>query len=670
MLKNKNSSKNHPEIDFNEEYKKYSIEQLGGIEDNLENIIENIKKFKKEINFFFNNFNECCTEFIKEIQTYIKWLKESVSNYNDKKNENIEIHNGFIKNFSENFKKCNGLFEKMDNENYMDKIYNLNNEIKKSINGIVDLQFYPHKCENINNSIISLSLSTYESDEPFHNNISDINEKSLYKKVDNFADDYLNEDSKGNYLNENNNNIREINKIKLNNAQYIEENIEEKKNILKCSYCLINNAIYKCFDHCDKIFCEGCHRTISDFEQNSDHKFKKLEENKLDKETAKALFLQNFIEFIKFYILKCNYLLNLEDQNYNFPIIENINDNDLESQINYLNKIIGISKNMENDEENEKKINGNLVTSLEHIFIKKQLHISKESIDNEDDFFSDENCTKAEIEFDKIKDNLVYLITVVAKEKMNIENDFSDVIISRIAESLSINKNNIFILLNDKIDNFVKSQRFGDLPLNQIQFENPIFNNFKDVKLLIEQFLCNECRISKDYFDYKGNCLNPNLSYNIKRGTEIYDPPYGWKAIGLKIEGKYDNNDWLENKTSLSEWAIAYHGISQRISEEANKKIIKYIITKNGIKNAISKMKSNSNDKRNWGKVGDGIYLSPKIKTAENYTGIISFNNKKYKVLFMAKVLIKGIREPEYSNFWVLNEKDIRIYRILFKEIN
>ena len=670
MLKNKNSSKNHPEIDFNEEYKKYSIEQLGGIEDNLENIIENIKKFKKEINFFFNNFNECCTEFIKKIKTYIEWLKESVSNYNDKKNENIEIHNGFIKNFSENFKKCNGLFEKMDKENYMDKIYNLNNEIKKSINGIVDLQFYPHKCENINNSIISLSLSTYESDEPFHNNISDINEKSLYKKVDNFADDYLNEDSKGNYLNENNNNIIEINKIKLNNAQYIEENIEEKKNILKCSYCLINNAIYKCFDHCDKIFCEGCHRTISDFEQNSDHKFKKLEENKLDKETAKALFLQNFIEFIKFYILKCNYLLNLEDQNYNFPIIENINDNDLESQINYLNKIIGISKNMENDEENEKKINGNLVTSLEHIFIKKQLHISKESIDNEDDFFSDENCTKAEIEFDKIKDNLVYLITVVAKEKMNIENDFSDVIISRIAESLSINKNNIFILLNDKIDNFVKSQRFGDLPLNQIQFENPIFNNFKDVKLLIEQFLCNECRISKDYFDYKGNCLNPNLSYNIKRGTEIYDPPYGWKAIGLNIEGKYDNNDWLENKTSLSEWAIAYHGISQRISEEANKKIIKYIITKNGIKNAISKMKSNSNDKRNWGKVGDGIYLSPKIKTAENYTGIISFNNKKYKVLFMAKVLIKGIREPEYSNFWVLNEKDIRIYRILFKEIN
>ena len=87
------------------------------------------------------------------------------------------------------------------------------------------------------------------------------------------------------------------------------------------------------------------------------------------------------------------------------------------------------------------------------------------------------------MEFDKIKDNLVYLITVVSKDKMEIEKEFSDVIISRIAQSLSLNKNNIFILLNDKINNFVKSRRFSDLPFNQIQFENSIFNNFK-VRLL------------------------------------------------------------------------------------------------------------------------------------------------------------------------------------------
>ena len=120
----------------------------------------------------------------------------------------------------------------------------------------------------------------------------------------------------------------------------------------------------------------------------------------------------------------------------------------------------------------------------------------------------------------------------------------------------------------------------------------------------------------------------------------------------------------MEDKSNSSEWAIAYHGINQKISEEVNKRIINYIITKNGIKSSISKIKSNTNDKRNRGKVGEGIYLS------QNYPGIISFNNKKNKVLFMAKVFIKGIREPEYYNFWVLEEKYIRIYRILFKEIN
>ena len=36
----------------------------------------------------------------------------------------------------------------------------------------------------------------------------------------------------------------------------------------------------------------------------------------------------------------------------------------------------------------------------------------------------------------------------------------------------------------------------------------------------------------------------------------------------------------------------------------------------------------------------------------------------------MAKVKINQIVEPEGSKFWILNNNDIRIYRILFKEIS
>ena len=61
--------------------------------------------------------------------------------------------------------------------------------------------------------------------------------------------------------------------------------------------------------------------------------------------------------------------------------------------------------------------------------------------------------------------------------------------------------------------------------------------------------------------------------------------------------------------------------------------------------------------------------MTPNIKVAEKYTQTISFNNKKYKVLLMAKVKIDKIREPKGTNFWVLNNEEIRIYRILFKSI-
>ena len=35
----------------------------------------------------------------------------------------------------------------------------------------------------------------------------------------------------------------------------------------------------------------------------------------------------------------------------------------------------------------------------------------------------------------------------------------------------------------------------------------------------------------------------------------------------------------------------------------------------------------------------------------------------------MARVLIEKIREPDDIDYWILNKEDIRIYRILVKEI-
>ena len=269
-----------------------------------------------------------------------------------------------------------------------------------------------------------------------------------------------------------------------------------------------------------------------------------------------------------------------------------------------------------------------------------------------------------------IKNKLLYFINIVSKENIELNSTIINTIVKNFCNYLSIEKDNIFILMNHEMDNFVKHNNITKINYNNFERKNHISDKSYELQLLYDDYLSHQCDIPKKFFDYRGNTLNPNSSYNLFRGTEKYYPPYGWIGIGLNVLGQYDNgnDEWLTNKTNSSEWAIAYTGLSPRNKASLIKKLLKYIIVKKKLNIAISKINCESNDKRNWGKVGKGIYLTPNIRIAEQYTNIISFNNKTYKVLFMARVYIKGIREPENSYFWVLDEKNIRIYRILFKE--
>ena len=474
----------------------------------------------------------------------------------------------------------------------------------------------------------------------------------------------------------NNNNIQiETKKIIFKDK---EDEYKDNKddNFLKCSECRLNKAIYIC-SHCNKLYCNPCYDVISEYETFQNHKISKIPDNQLDIENSKDLLLKNLISLFKNYLMKLNYLLKSKII-LDIPKIDEVSN--LECQMNYLkekylkefNDLYSKNESIDNSNENnyeKEEIDGRLIRELETIFGKKKLHISSDINDIDSDFYSDEYNIDEE-EFDKIKNKLLYFITIISNENLDLDN-INDALISKMYNLLHIEKNNIFILINDKISNYVKSKKFNELDYNQFELKNPIYNKLNELKLLIDELLKNECKISNNYLDSKGNTINPNSSNNLIRGTEIYDPPYEWIGIGLNVIGKYDNNndEWLTNNSNSSEWAIAYHGISPKIQSNIVKKLLKYVITKNSLKMDISKIKSDLNDKRNWGKVGDGIYLTPNITIAEHYTGIIPFNNKRYKVLFMARVYIKGIREPEHSNFWVLDEKYIRIYRILFKEI-
>jgi hypothetical protein len=319
-----------------------------------------------------------------------------------------------------------------------------------------------------------------------------------------------------------------------------------------------------------------------------------------------------------------------------------------------INKINEACKDYKIDYD-EKDIDGKLIRALESIFNDKQLHLSRDYNDIDDDLLLDELYEITDAEYDKIKNKLFYFITVVSKEKIELDSNLADIIIKKIGDTLSIEKDDIFVLINDKVNNFVKSKNFYELHYNHFEIKNPDCNKLYELKLLSDNYLCYQCKIPKSYFDYRGNTLNFNSNNNLIRGTEKYDPPYGWIGVGLNVLGKYDhgNDEWLTNNSKSSEWAIAYHGISSKNRQDIIMNLLKFIIVKKNLSKAISKIHSKSNDKRNWGKVGDGIYLTPNIRIAERYTGIISFNNKRYKVLLMARVYIKKIREPENSYFWV-----------------
>ena len=189
-------------------------------------------------------------------------------------------------------------------------------------------------------------------------------------------------------------------------------------------------------------------------------------------------------------------------------------------------------------------------------------------------------------------------------------------------------------------------------------------------KYFIDELLITQCKIDKKLIDYKGHFIIPNKSNNFIRGKEKYYPPYGWIGIGLKALGKYNDGDnWINDSSKESKWSIAYHGVGGNLpSSEVLKKLNKKII--HGLEDGESQYKCNYTDIRHKNKrIGTGVYLTPNINICENYCGQISFNRSKYKIALMVKVLNDKIREPEDINFWILNKKYIRIYRVLIKKI-
>ena len=384
--------------------------------------------------------------------------------------------------------------------------------------------------------------------------------------------------------------------------------------------------------------------------------------NKNSLTERKEKFLNNFYKAINILISKFDILASSNDNDIDFPDLKDVSL--VKCVLEFFEWIWNLSSTIENHySENTESINSQLKNFIESykIYLSTNSKYSDEVYeageDNPDNF-----------KFIDVKKTLFYFINIISKENRKYNKDDLKKISENISCCLEIKNSDLMLIQNSSIDNFVKSFNFQEISLAQNEMFPPI-SKLYELKSIKYNLLINDLKINENKFDNRGNFLNPNLRKNKFRGKELYYPPYNWMGIGLNILGRFDdgNDNWIEDISKESEWAIAYRGISSK-NPNVVKKILKNFIENRDLKSAIVNFKKKLNDRRHWKTIDSGIYVTPYIKVAEKYTQTISFNNKNYKVLLMAKVKIREIMEPKGSLFWILNNNNIRIYRVIFKE--
>ena len=405
------------------------------------------------------------------------------------------------------------------------------------------------------------------------------------------------------------------NKKSFKNFSYINNDINDNKNLNNISsdsdYQIIPFGCLNC-KNTPHFYCKNhCHQYICKycreiFKNTSSHQF---EEFNSKRENEKILFINSFINLFKIYCQNADKIFKSNQEKIDYPILKNFNN--LDSQTDFLKSIYNFEfeKNDSFDNSHQTGLCQPIKDALIKIFELNKSEL--DSIEDKYDFINEKYVKDIKVDYMKIKRNFKY------------KSYYANILI----------KNQYFL---------------EEINKDYIEKNFPECKFFLTIKSIINDLIINQCKISKNKLNYKYNFIIPNINLNRAKGGEIYYPPYGWFGIGLNIENKYQIKE-DKNSNSNDSKAIAYFALNGKNNDEIKLKLNNLIMGR-GIKGNLT------------------LHLYNNINIAEQKTGSIFYNNKKYKIALMARVLSNKIKQID-GDKWALRENDIEFIRIIFKEI-
>jgi hypothetical protein len=197
------------------------------------------------------------------------------------------------------------------------------------------------------------------------------------------------------------------------------------------------------------------------------------------------------------------------------------------------------------------------------------------------------------------------------------------------------------------------------------------------------------CQLTENMFDKKGDKINKyDWGKHKERGPpdnlQEYHPPIGYIGFGLIASRQYDDGDdtWLSCDNVDGEWYIGYHGTG---SNDIIGKIINMGLVPGEYQDYSDEKNINQFSYENFPLCGRGVYLTPDVDEAEEYSGRkkgILLNNVQYDVIFMCRVNPFKVRIADKADpaYWVVGgdsqgnnqeykiSEECRPYRILLKK--